>query len=105
MVAADKPAIVAKPSLDMIVVENSERNRCFTNSARTDESNWDEVLYQVDHPPDQLFASEESPWWQRRGFSRHAEFECQTMGLSVVQIADLVRVWAMVRGYFETTRL
>ena len=38
LVTADKSSVGTKPDLDAIVVEDLERDRCFPNSACTDES-------------------------------------------------------------------
>ena len=75
LVAADEPTVVAKPPLDTIMVENGKCNRGFADSAGTNESDWNQVLCEIDYLLDELNASEEGSWRQRRGFSRCARFE------------------------------
>ena len=38
LIAMNEPAVIAKPALDPIVVEDSEGNGCFPDSPCTDES-------------------------------------------------------------------
>jgi hypothetical protein len=40
LVAADEPAVVAKPLLDSIVVENGQGDGGFPDPASADESDW-----------------------------------------------------------------
>ena len=75
LVAADESTVVAKPSLDTIMVENSKRDGGFADSPGTDESDWNKVLCGIDHLLYELITSEEGSWRQRRGFSRCARFE------------------------------
>jgi hypothetical protein len=97
-VAADESTIVAKPLLDPIVVENGQGDRCLPDSASTNECNWNKVFSEIDYLLDQLVASEQDPWRKRRGFSWYAGIERQVVGLSGVQIADLVRACPTVSG-------
>ena len=90
LVTTDEPAVVAKLLLDSIVVENSQRNGGLADSASADESDWDEVLSKIDYLLDQLVASKEGPWGQRRGFSRCARFKYKMMGASAVKVSHLV---------------
>ena len=64
-VATDEPAVVAKPLLDSIVVENRQRNGGLSNPPGADESDWTEVFSKVDYLLDQFIASKERPWWRR----------------------------------------
>ena len=68
LVAADEPAVVAKPSLGAIVVEDAHRNARLSDSAGTDEGNWSEEFCETDHLLNQLITSEEDPWWWWRRF-------------------------------------
>ena len=84
MVATNESTVIAKPLLDPIVVEDGQGDGCLADSAGTNESDWSEVLSEIDYLLDQLVASKEGPRWQRRGFSRYPRFECQIVGLSMV---------------------
>ena len=46
-VATDEPTVVAKPFLDAVVVEDSQRNGRLANSAGTDESSRGEGFYET----------------------------------------------------------
>ena len=52
LITTDKPAVIAKPELDAIVVENGEGNGCFPNAPRTNESDGFEVFSKIDDPLD-----------------------------------------------------
>ena len=69
LIAADEPAVVSKPLLDPVVVENGQGNGCLPDSPGTDESDRNEVLGEVDYILDQFVASKEGPRWGRREFS------------------------------------
>jgi len=60
-VAADEQTIVPKSLLDPIVVENGEGDRSLADPTSTNESDWSEVLGEIDNLLDQLVASEEGP--------------------------------------------
>ena len=70
LIAADESTVVAEPMLDPVVVEDSEGNRRFSNSACTDEGNWGEVSGQTDDTLDKLLASEADPRRLGRQFSK-----------------------------------
>ena len=72
LITADESSAIAKPLLDPIVVENGQGDGGLANSAGTNESDWVEVLGEIDYLFDQLVASEEGPWRKRRGFSGYA---------------------------------
>jgi hypothetical protein len=80
LITADEPTVIAKLSLYPIVVKNSQGDGGLANPSGTSESDWNRVLSEIYYILDQLVASEERPWWQRRGFSGYARFECQMMG-------------------------
>ena len=84
LVTANKSTVMAKPSLHSIVVEDGQGDGCLADPAGTNESDWSEVLSEIDYLLDQLVASKEGPRWQRRGFSRYPRFGCQIVGLSMV---------------------
>ena len=105
LVASDEATLITKPPLDTIVVEDSEGDRGLSNSARADESDWSEVRSEIDYLLDQLIVSKEGPRWQRRRFSRYANFKCETMGPLAVWIPDLVLAQATVSGYSVMARL
>ena len=72
LIAADEPAVIAKPLLDPVVVENGQGDGCLPDSSGTNESDWNEVLDEIDYLLDQFIASKEGPRWRRREFSRYA---------------------------------
>ena len=69
-VATDESTVLAKPFLDPTVVEDSERNSCFPNSPRPNESNGFEVFGESDDLFDQLVTSEKVPRGRRRRFTK-----------------------------------
>ena len=75
LVTTDEPTVVAKSLFDAIVMEHSQSDRRLANSSGTNESNWDEVLGEIDDLLDQLVTSEEGPRWRGRGFSRYARLK------------------------------
>jgi len=72
--------VIAKSLLDPIVVENGQGDRRLADSAGTDESDWNKLLSKIDYLLDQLIASKEGSWGQRRGLSRYATFKCKIIG-------------------------
>ena len=74
MVTPDKSTVMTKPLLDSIVVEDVQGDRGLANPARTDQSDWCELLSQIDNLLDQLVAAEERPWGKRWIFSGYARF-------------------------------
>ena len=96
MVAADESTVIAKPLLDAIVMENSKGDRGLADSSSTNESDWNKVISEIGYLLDQLVASEEGPWGQRRGFPRYTRRICEALDPSVVGITDLARVYATV---------
>ena len=52
LVAADEPAVVAKPSLDLTTVENSQGDRGLPNAAGADENDWTKLLDEINCPLD-----------------------------------------------------
>ena len=65
LVAADEPAIGAKPVYDATVVEDGQGDRCLADPTGANESDWHEVLYETNDLLDQFAPSEEDPWWRR----------------------------------------
>ena len=47
LVTTDEPTVVAKPFLDAVVVEDSQRDGRLANSPGTDESSWSEGFYET----------------------------------------------------------
>ena len=74
LVAPDKSTVMSKPLLDSIVVEDSQGDRGLADPASTDQSDWCELLGQIDNLLDQLVAAEERPWGKRWRFSGYATF-------------------------------
>ena len=65
LVATDEPAVVPKPFLDTIMVEDSQGDRCFPDSPYTEESDRREGFGETNDLLDQLVTSETGP--RRRG--------------------------------------
>ena len=80
LVATDEPAVVTEPLLDLIVVENPQGNRRFSDPSGADESDRAKAFSEIYCLLDQLVASKEDPWWRRRRFSRRAESICEIPG-------------------------
>ena len=70
LIAADEPSVDAKLLLDAIVMEDGQRDGCFTNPPWTNESNWSEVLSVINGLFDQFFASKTYPRRRGRKFAR-----------------------------------
>ena len=66
LVTTNAPAVVTKPLLDSVVVENGQSDRGFPYPADTDESDWTKVFGKMDYLLDQLITPKTSPWWWRR---------------------------------------
>ena len=90
MIAADKPAVISKTSLDAIVVENGQSDGRFSNPPCTDEGDWSEVFCETNDLFDQLVASEAGSWWRGRRLSEYTICECKVMDSSMVEAADPV---------------
>ena len=89
LIAADEPAVVSKPLLDPVVVENGQGNGCLPDSSGTDESDRNEVFGEIDDLLDQFVASKEGPLWRRWEFSRWARCKREMLDRSVVEDTDL----------------
>ena len=61
LIATNEPAVIAKPVLDAIMVEDSEGNGCLPNAPCADESDGFEVFSESDDLFDQFVASKTSP--------------------------------------------
>ena len=70
LITADESAVPAKPSLDLIVVENSERNARFPDPPCTDESDGFKIFSEFDDLLNQSVASETDSRGRGRGFTR-----------------------------------
>ena len=84
LVTTDESAVVAKPLLDSIVVENGQGDRGLPNPARPDETDWPKIFYETNCLLDELVASKKGPRWRRRGFSRRAGSMCKITGPTVI---------------------
>ena len=58
LVATDESTVLAKSSLDTIIVEDSQCSGCLANSTSTDQSDRCEAFCQANNLLDQLVASE-----------------------------------------------
>jgi hypothetical protein len=70
LVAANESAVVAKPFLDPIVVEDGESNRRLADPPCANKSGGFEVLSESDDPFNQLVSSETVPRRRRRRFTK-----------------------------------
>ena len=70
LITADEPTIVTEPFLDAVVVEGSECDGRFANSACTDESDRHNVFCERNDGFDQFVASEAVPRRAGRQLSR-----------------------------------
>ena len=78
--------MVAKPLLDSIVVEDRQGDRGLADSASTDQSDWSQLLGQIDNLLDQLVAAEERPRGLGWRFSGYARFGCEMIGPSKLRL-------------------
>ena len=86
LVTPDKSTVMTKPLLDPVMVEDCQGDRGLADSASTDQSDWGELLGQIDYLVDQLVAAKERPWGQGWRFSRYARFGCETVGPSELRL-------------------
>ena len=70
LVAADESTLAAETLLDAILMEDIESNGSFSDSPRTDESDWSEVFSEIDDLFDQFATSKTGPQRRGRRFSR-----------------------------------
>ena len=84
LVATDGPTVLAKPFLDSIVVEDSQRDGRFADPSGTDGSDWFKVFSEADNRFDQLVTPKTGPWWLGWGFSECAGHAHQVLGLLIV---------------------
>ena len=70
LVATDESTVVAKPFLDLIVMQGHQGNGRFPNPPWTDEGDRGEILRETNDLLYQLVASKTDPWRRRRRFSR-----------------------------------
>ena len=89
LIAANESTVMAKSLLDPVVVEDSQGDGGLSDSASTDEGDWDEVLCEIDYLFDQLVASEERSREWRWRFPGHAGFKCKTAAPLMASIANL----------------
>ena len=89
LVATDESTVVAKPFLDAIVVEDSQRDGRLANSSDANESGWSEGFYETDDLLDQLVTSKEGPRWRWWGFSRYTRCKYKILDPLAVEIANL----------------
>ena len=90
LVAADEPAVIAKPLLDAVVVEESKSDRRLSDPPCTDEGDGCEVFGKTNDLLDQLIASETGPRWRWRRLSGCARYKYKVLDSLVVEAADLV---------------
>ena len=62
LITADEPTVVAKPLFDANVMEDGQDDGRLANPTGADESDWHEMLCEIDDILDQLVASEEDSW-------------------------------------------
>ena len=66
LVTADESTIVTEPILDATVVENPERDGCFPDPPRADESDRFKVFCELNDLLNKPVTSETSPRWRGR---------------------------------------
>ena len=90
LIAADESAVVAKLSLDSIVVEDGQRDGGLSDSAGANESDWGEVIHKASDLIDQLVAPEKGPRWLRWRFTGGSGFKYEILDPLVVSLTDPV---------------
>ena len=75
LVATDESTVVAKPFLDLIVVEDGQGNRRFPNPPWTDEGDWSRVFCEANDLLNELVAPEKIPRRRGRRFSKRGTTE------------------------------
>jgi hypothetical protein len=84
LVTTNEPTIIAKPLPDAIVMEDGQRDGCFTDPSGTDESDGLQVFSETEDLLNQLITSKTSPRWWGRRFSVCARCKDQIPNLLVV---------------------
>ena len=90
LVATNEPAVVSETLFDVIVVEDSESDGRFSDSSRTNESDWSEGFSDTNNPFDHVVASETSSRPRGRRLSEYAGCEIEWLGSLIIEAADLV---------------
>jgi hypothetical protein len=85
LVAANESTILPKTCFDPIVMKDSERNRRFPDSPRTDKCDGFQVFSQSDDLLDQLIASETVPRGRGRRFTSRDAMRSSDCGLYSIQ--------------------
>ena len=83
-ITTNESAVVTKPLLDPVMVEDGQGDGGFADSPSTNESDWSKLLGEIDYLLDQLVASKERPWGNRWRLSGNARFGCEMIGPSIV---------------------
>ena len=86
LVATDEPAVVSKPLLDSIVVEDGQGDGCFPDPPWTDKSGWSEIFGEANDLLDQPIASKTGPRPRGRKLSKYARFKCKAQNFLVVEL-------------------
>ena len=81
--------VVSKLFLDLIVVVDSQSNRCLSYPPWTNESNWSEVFHQGSNLFDQPITPKTSPWWWRWEFTRDTRHNCEMLDLLMVEVVRI----------------
>jgi len=92
LVATDEPAVIPKPLLNAIVVEDGQSDGCLANPAGINEGERSEVFCQTNDLLDQLVTSKEGPRWRWRRFSSCTRYKYEVPDPVLVEIAD--QFWA-----------
>ena len=96
LVATDEPAVISKPFLGPIVVEDGQGNGCFPDPPWADESDWCEIFCEADDLLDQFVATETGPRSWGRWFSRCTRCKYEVLAFLVVKTPNLVWAWVIV---------
>jgi hypothetical protein len=90
LVTSDKSAVITKPFLDPIVVENGQCDGCLADPSGTDEGNGLQVFSETDDLLNRLVASENGPRWWGWRFSANARCKMSNIGFTDGRSSNLV---------------
>ena len=74
LVTANEPAVISKPLLDAIVMEDGKGDGCLPDPSWADEGEWGEVLGEVGDLLNQIIASKTGPRTWGRGLSARVRY-------------------------------
>ena len=86
LVTTDESSIISEPFLDAIVVEDGQSDGCLPDPPWPDESEWGEVLGEVDNLFNQIVASKTGPRTWGRGLSARVRYRFQLKALDPLMV-------------------